>query len=245
MASSDVNSSRPNGAATSSYSTANGTVINLIGGFETLLWTLLARATDAVSLNPILDDHHALKTISRVKDTGFKFRSSALGSIWAFLTRVVSVRSRSIDMITEDFLKAHPKNAIILHLASALDSRSMRVKWQGEGKLWVDVDQEDVVELRKQLIDPVNPGEGEYRLTGPNEYSEGWLTDLKIPGDRPVLIIMEGLSMYLSEAENIANFKQLTQHFQYGGEIVFDVLGSFPVWAVNSVLPLFAIASLE
>lgn len=45
--------------------------------------------------------------------------------------------------------------------------------------------------------------------------------------------------MYLSEAENIANFKQLTQHFQYGGEIVFDVLGSFPVWAVNSVLPLF------
>lgn len=27
----------------------------------------------------------------------------------------------------------------------------MRVKWQGEGKLWVDVDQEDVVELRKQL----------------------------------------------------------------------------------------------
>lgn len=100
MASSDVNSSRPNGAATSSYSTANGTVINLIGGFETLLWTLLARATDAVSLNPILDDHHALKTISRVKDTGFKFRSSALGSIWAFLTRVVSVRSRSIDMVS-------------------------------------------------------------------------------------------------------------------------------------------------
>lgn len=81
-------------------SAANGTIVNLVGGFETLLWTLLARATDAVSLHPILDDHHALTTISRVKDTGFKFRSSALGSIWGFLTRVVSVRSRSIDMVS-------------------------------------------------------------------------------------------------------------------------------------------------
>lgn len=62
---------------------------------------------------------------------------------------------------------------------------------------------------------------------------------MKIPGDRPVLIIMEGLSMYLSEAENLTNFKQFIQHFQDGGEIVFDVLGSFPVWAVNSLLPLF------
>lgn len=53
--------------------------------------------------------------------------------------------------MTEDFLKAHPEDAIILHLASALDSRSLRVKWQGKGKLWVDVDQEDVVGLRKQL----------------------------------------------------------------------------------------------
>jgi O-methyltransferase involved in polyketide biosynthesis len=88
-------------------------------------------------------------------------------------------------------------------------------------------------------VDPTDAGEGEYRLTGPEGYSEGWLTDLKIPNDRPVLIIMEGLSMYLSEAENLANFKQFTQHFQHGGEIVFDVLGSFPTFVVNSVLPLF------
>lgn len=45
--------------------------------------------------------------------------------------------------------------------------------------------------------------------------------------------------MYLSEAENLANLDQITQHFQHGGEIVFDVLGSFPVWMVNSLLPLF------
>lgn len=100
MISPDVNPSPSSGADKATSSAANGPVVNLVGGFETLLWTLLARATDAVSLQPILDDYHALKTVSRVKDTGFKFHSSALGTIWGFLTRVVSVRSKSIDMVS-------------------------------------------------------------------------------------------------------------------------------------------------
>lgn len=88
-------------------------------------------------------------------------------------------------------------------------------------------------------VDPADAGEGEYRLEGPKEYKQGWLADLKIPGDRPVLIIMEGLSMYLSEANNLANLAQFAQHFRHGGEIIFDVMGSFPAWVMNSVVPLF------
>jgi hypothetical protein len=95
-----MKSSHSDGATSVPNPEANGTVVNLAGGYETLLWTLLARATDAVSLSPILDDYYALETIARVKRTGFKFRSSALGSIWQFLARVVSVRSKSIDMVS-------------------------------------------------------------------------------------------------------------------------------------------------
>lgn len=43
-----------------------------------------------------------------------------------------------------------------------------------------------------------------------------------VPGDRPVLVVAEGLMMYLTEQDGPAMLRRITEHFT-GGELIRDV----------------------
>lgn len=212
--------------------------IKLTGAQETLLLTLLARARDTESTHPILNDTHAASVVNQVKDSGYNFsKRLRSGLLDRPVSSFISLRARILDLKTEEYLAAHPGPATVLHLACGLDSRSLRVRWQGEGRLWVDVDKQDVVELRRQVMsDPSAAPGGEYRLLDPSITEEGWLENCGIPTDRPVLIIMEGLTMYLTPDEVYGLMRQVTRYFlerHVHGEIYFDAAGTVTVKAAN------------
>lgn len=212
--------------------------IKLTGAQETLLLTLIARARDAESAHPILNDTYAASVVKQVKDSGYDFsKRLRYGLLERPVSALISLRTRILDLKTEAFLAAHPGRATVLHLACGLDSRSLRVKWQDQGRLWVDVDKQDVIELRRQVMRDPSAGPGaEYRLIDPSITEEGWLENCGIPTDRPVVVVMEGLTMYLARDEVYGLLRQITRYFldrDIHGEIYFDAAGTVTVNIAN------------
>ncbi|EXK77808.1 hypothetical protein FOQG_17494 [Fusarium oxysporum f. sp. raphani 54005] len=210
--------------------------VGLTGAEETLLITLYTRAKDAESPSPVLNDRYALEAVGRIRALGYDFSRTEVGRASSAVT--VATRARIIDICTERFLERHPGAATVLHLACGMDSRSQRVKWQAEGRLWIDVDTKDAIRMRRQVLESPRPGAGEYRLLDLNILSEGWLGCCHIPSDAPVLVVFEGLTMYLTEQQNLSLLSSIVSPFRergVSGEIVFDAVGSVLYFLVNTV----------
>jgi O-methyltransferase involved in polyketide biosynthesis len=102
----------------------------------------------------------------------------------------------------------------VLQLACGMDSRAFRLDLPS-GARWFDVDLPDVMELRRMLYEEADG----YHMIAASVTDEEWLEE--IPADKPVLIIAEGLVMYLHETEVRQLLGRLTDHFRTG-ELIFD-----------------------
>ena len=188
--------------------------ITLTGAAETLLGTLHGRAMDALSPHPVLGDRTAVE-MSRKLDYDFRHLgirpSSAVG---------IAVRAKLLDRWTREFLRTHP-HATVLHLGCGLDSRVQRVD-PGPGVRWFDVDQPQVIELRNRMYEP-RPG---HRTIAASVTDPAWLSE--VPADPPVLVVAEGLTMYLPATEGPALLRRLVGHFSRG-QIAFDTYSRLAV----------------
>ncbi|KAI4592648.1 hypothetical protein KJ359_010550 [Pestalotiopsis sp. 9143b] len=199
--------------------------MKLQGVQETTLIPLIAKALDAASPQPVLNDKYSKQTLSRI-DASYDWKR-ATGH--ALMQRVLVTRTRLLDLWAAEFLEKHDE-ATVLHVASGLDSRCLRLApiWTSAGKRirWIDLDLPDVVEMRRSLELP--EPEGDYELRPADVLSQDWLES--IPNDRPTLIIAEGLVMYLKPEDGLSVFKRLAKNFQgVGGQILCDLAGYWMV----------------
>jgi O-methyltransferase involved in polyketide biosynthesis len=89
------------------------------------------------------------------------------------------------------------------------------------------VDYPDVIDLRRQLF----PERSAYHQIGAPLDDLRWLDN--VPRDRPVLLLAEGVLMYLSEAEVKALLNSAVSRFP-GGQMIFDVVHPMIVRSVGS-----------
>jgi O-methyltransferase involved in polyketide biosynthesis len=181
--------------------------VDLTGAPQTMLATLYAKALDADFANPILGDQYAKQIVERIDYDWHKT------TITARRAPSVTTRSAHFDAWTRQFLAAH-RHAVVLHLGCGLDSRFLRVQ-PGPGVEWYDVDYPEVAALRTQLY----PVCERYHVVAASVTDPAWLAG--IPADRPVLMIGEGLTMYLTEQDGIALLRRVVDHFS-SGELQFD-----------------------
>ena len=97
------------------------------------------------------------------------------------------------------------KDSIILHLGCGMDSRVLRVGTQEH--LWYDVDFPSVIQERKKYYNETN----EYHMIESDIRDSAWINQL--PKDKNVIIVMEGISMYLSLHELQEALYNVTNHF--------------------------------
>lgn len=174
---------------------------------ETYLATLYGKALDVAAAQPILGDHLAAEAVARIDYDFKKLKLPSGGEI------TLPLRARHIDGWTRAFLATNPISTV-LHLGCGLDSRVYRID-PGPQVRWVDVDLPDVIALRQQLY-PARQG---YQQIGASVTDRAWLE--AIAGDTPVLVVAEGLMMYLSEPEGVALLRRITAQFP-SGQIAFD-----------------------
>ena len=173
----------------------------------TYLATLYGKALDAAVEQPILGDKFAAEAVARI-DFDFKTLKVPNGG-----EITLPLRAWHFDQWTRAFLAANPA-ATVLHLGCGLDTRVQRIDPAAQVR-WYDVDLPDVIELRKQLY----PDRAGYHPIGSSVTDLAWLD--AIPGDTPVMVIAEGLVMYLPEKDGTALFRRITEQFP-SGQIAFD-----------------------
>jgi O-methyltransferase involved in polyketide biosynthesis len=187
--------------------------VHLTGAKQTLLITLHAKAVESRSPDSLLKDRFADQALARLD---YDFKPLDLGPDGAIS---MAMRAKAFDDWTRAFIEKHP-NAIVLHLGCGLDSRVFRVEPPPEIS-WFDVDFPEVIDIRKRVY-PAR--EGDYHMISASVTDPAWLE--QVPGDRPAMIVAEGLMPYLPSDEAPKMLARLVAHFP-SGELAFDAYGRF------------------
>jgi len=189
--------------------------ISLTKEQETLLIPLYAKAQD----NPLFDDQKTQQILASVE---YDFQKLKVPQKTAVM---LQIRAKQLDVYTRQFITAHP-NALILHLGCGLDSRCERVA--RAGTRWIDLDMPDVIELRRKFY----PETETYHLIASSVTDLSWMEKVSSEG-RPVLVVAEGLLMYLHESDVKALILRLQQKFP-GCELAFDAFSKLTADRVQS-----------
>jgi O-methyltransferase involved in polyketide biosynthesis len=172
---------------------------------ETLLIPLYTKAQPD---NPLFFDPKAQEILSRVDYDFTRLRVPYKTVV------LVCQRANKMDDTAHAFLAKHP-TGVVLHLGCGLDNRFGRVD-NGQVE-WYDLDMPPVIELRRKFY-PENP---RCHLIASSVTDLDW-TDMVSAGGRSVLVIAEGLLMYLIEADVKRLLLRLGEAFP-GCQLIADV----------------------
>ncbi|HSS24205.1 MAG TPA: class I SAM-dependent methyltransferase [Mycobacterium sp.] len=197
--------------------------VDLDGPPQTMLATLYAKALDADAPRSILSDHYAKAAVARID---YDWETTTINARRA---PSVAVRSAHFDNWTRQFLAVHHE-AVVLHVGCGLDARVYRVD-PGPGVRWYDIDYPEVIGLRERVY----RGRMNYRMLPASVTDPSWQAD--ILGDRPVLFLGEGLTMYLTKDDGLALLRRIVDRFT-SGELQFDTFNTFGIrmQVINAVV---------
>ena len=182
----------------------------LTGVAETLMITLYARYIETQRTDSLFQDP---KAIEIVKNTDYHFEKFSRG--WASQLGVV-IRIQAYDRIVKNFLAAH-SNAVVVNLGCGLCTRFM---WTDNGRVrWYEIDFPEVIEFRRKFFEEND----RYRFIAISITDFMWIEQIQCLPSQPLMILMEGVSPYLSQAENQALISQIHDRLA-PVEFVFDVL---------------------
>ncbi|HEY5841437.1 MAG TPA: class I SAM-dependent methyltransferase [Mycobacterium sp.] len=197
--------------------------IDLAGPPQTTLALLYAKALDADAVHPILGDQYAKAAVAQIDydwtRTTIKARSAPS----------VTIRTAHFDNWVRQFLAVHPRSTV-LHLGCGLDARAHRLN-PGPDVDWYDVDYPEIIALRESIY----PGRDHYTMVAASVTDPEWMS--RVPADRPTLLIAEGLTMYLTEADGVALLRRVVERFP-SGELQFDAFSRTGIRAqvVNTIV---------
>lgn len=172
---------------------------------ETLLIPLYCKAQEG---NPIFFDPKAKQLLEQIDYdfTGLKVPMQT--------NMTVRMRAKQMDAYARTFLNNNPRS-VILHLGCGLDSRFWRLD-NGQVE-WYDLDMPEVIELRRKFF----PENKRYHLIASSAADLEWIDSISDEG-RPVMIVAEGLLMYMTDIEVKALVLKLQEAFP-GCHLVCDV----------------------
>ncbi|MBE7078070.1 MAG: class I SAM-dependent methyltransferase [Clostridiales bacterium] len=136
------------------------------------------------------------------KAEGFALKGKSK-SKW--LAYYMGIRSAVFD----DWLRqqmADTEEIAVIHIGCGMDSRVLRVGTQG--KKWYDVDFPQVIEERKRYYAETT----DYQMLAGDVREAGWLAS--VPKQKRAIVVMEGVSMYLSFEEVNDLTAKLCNHFE-------------------------------
>ena len=183
---------------------------------ETLLITLYSKAMGCPE--SLFSDAKSLEILNQI-DYDFSQLQVPVG------TRLtVCIRAKKIDEYVMGFITSHPKG-LVLHLGCGLDSRYIRVD---NGNVeWYDLDMQEVIDLRKIFYDEPD----RYHMIPDSVTNLRWAEMIPSQG-RPVMVIAEGLMMYLTEEEVRSLILKLKESYP-GCEFVFDAYSTLAARSVK------------
>lgn len=158
--------------------------ITLSGVPETMLQTVYARARESRDRGVIRDT----KAEELVEKLDYDF---SLAEKDTAMRSGVIARTIVLDRLTTAYLAGHP-GAVVVNIACGLDTRCYRMTGY---RHWYNLDLPETMAVREKLL-PESSAVTQIAMSAMDD----WGSRIE-ETDAPVLIIIEGLTMYLTEAD--------------------------------------------
>lgn len=170
--------------------------ITLSGVPETMLQTLYARAKETKTRGTVHDE----KAVALIEKLNYDF---SLADQDTAMHSGVIARTIILDRLVKDYIKAYP-GTVVVNIACGLDTRCYRVEGFTH---WYNLDLPETITVREKLL-PENGNISQIAMSA----MENWGGKIK-ETTAPALVIIEGLTMYLTQEEVKQIFEVVARRF--------------------------------
>lgn len=170
--------------------------IKLSGVPETMLQTIYARAKESRGCGAI----HDAKAEEIIEKLDYDF---SLADKDTAMRSGVIARTIVLDRMTKEWLASHP-GAVVVNIACGLDTRCYRMSGYAH---WYNLDLPETMAVREKLL-PESGTISQITMSA----MEDWGSEIS-EQNVPVLIVIEGLTMYLSERNIQRIFTVISSRF--------------------------------
>ena len=161
--------------------------VNVTGVPETMVQTLYARAKETKKQNAKIKDEIAVELVEKL-DYDFSKADKDKAMNCGVIARTIV-----LDRMVKQYLEKHA-NTVVINLACGLDTRCYRMK--GKYLRWYNVDLPETIKIRRQFL----PETGPIYQIAKSAMDDSYVDDIDYHGEN-VLVIIEGLTMYLCEKD--------------------------------------------
>ena len=172
--------------------------ITLTGVPETMLQTVYARARESAGRGAIRDETAEQIIGSLDYDFSLAEKDTAMRS-------GVIARTIVLDRLVGAWLGRHP-GTVVVNLACGLDTRCYRMSGYAH---WYNLDLPETIAVREKLL----PESGEISQIAMSAMDD-WSREIT-EHDAPAIVIIEGLTMYLSEKDVKEIFDVINKRFEH------------------------------
>ena len=181
---------------------------------ETMLQTLYARAKETGKPDGKIRDEIAVEIVGQLN---YDFSKADQDKTMA---SGVIARTIVLDQMVGQYLQSHP-NTIVVNIACGLDTRCYRMK--GKYLRWYNVDLPETMKIRSRFLTENGPVYQIAKSAMDASYSK----DIVYEGEN-VLVIIEGLTMYLSEKDIRQMFSVIRTSFRKA-TVMVEIMSPFMV----------------
>ena len=171
--------------------------ITLSGVPETMLQTVYARAKESRTRGAI----HDAKAEELIDKLDYDF---SLADKDAAMHSGVIARTIVLDALTQTYLEKH-HGAVVVNIACGLDTRCCRVSGYSH---WYNLDLPETIAVRERIM-PESGSVSQIAMSAMDDWGS-----LITEAGAPALVIIEGLTMYLSQADVQRIFAVIAARFE-------------------------------
>ncbi|MCM1060163.1 MAG: class I SAM-dependent methyltransferase [Eubacterium sp.] len=201
--------------------------INIGGVPETMIQTLFARAKESQKPNHKIYDAKAIEIVSAM-DYDF----SNADKDFAMSSGVIA-RTIMLDKMVKDYVEKNP-DAVIINIACGMDTRFYR---SDNGRIkWYNIDLPVTIDVRNKFLKEPE----RVANIAKSAMDEAWADDIE-KNASSYLVVIEGLSMYLSESDIkkilsiiSCNFRNITLYIETMSPIVVKNIKEKSIEASNA-----------
>ena len=172
--------------------------VNVTGVPETMVQTLYARAKETRKKNAKINDEIAVELVKNL-DYDFSKADKDKAMNYGVIARTIV-----LDRMVEQYLEKH-ENTIVVNIACGLDTRCYRM--EGKYLRWYNVDLSETMKIRKRFLAETGPI---YQIAK-SAMDDSYIDDIDYHCEN-VLVIIEGLTMYLCEKEDRKSTRLNSSH---------------------------------
>ena len=174
--------------------------VNVTGVPETMVQTLYARAKETRKQNAKIKDEIAVELVEKL-DYDFSKADKDKAMNCGVIARTIV-----LDRMVEQYLEKYA-NTVVINIACGLDTRCYRMK--GKYLRWYNLDLQETMKIRSQFLAETGP----VCQIAKSAMDDSYIDDIDYHGEN-ILVIIEGLTMYLCEKDIRKMFSIVEKSFQ-------------------------------